>query len=541
MLAIPGVARCQVRFGIPHTVRFVEAIHQEHRVRLLLQFHPLAVLLLQIVIIVILPQRFAPVSRPQLGHEVGHARTVRDQVTGVKIHHNMFRRLINPAAIQQFVFEPVRADEFLQHIAGVLADPNDLGMNEAPRLIPQHRLSLFAEGKHCTENRVMGENRFQRFFEFSRVHSLSRELHADRIARPRLLRRVQDRVIEISLIGRQVLLSYELRLCQNIEILKVLLRKPLGDLSRRLIGVNILVVHLQRLQLSRSQRRGEGITAQFKEVVRRADSLHREHLLKGLADCLLLRRLRGDILSDYGARIRFRKRESVDLPVLIERHFLHLDEKGGNHVVRKHPLEHLPDVLRLIPEVAFFRALFQCEVAAEVDLLPFVCKILDRRVADPRDPAHAGLDLPRLHAVAVDLHHGVHAAGHHDIAVRQPLSHISGVENAVPHHLLRFLRHIDIAPEERVVEADLPCLAVRNFLSVFTQEPDLYILKDRLPNGRDIIAPVDDKLRHMKARFAHAVIVDQLNIVKIYPVRRFTSRHQCLQASGNSVRHHSEN
>ena len=67
-----------------------------------------------------------------------------------------------------------------------------------------------------------------------------------------------------------------------------------------------------------------------------------------------------------------------------------------------------------------------------------------------------------------------------------------------------------------------------NFLSVFTQKPNLYIPKDRLSDRSDIVAPVDDKLRHMKARFAHAVIVDQLNVVKIYPVRRFTPRHQSL-------------
>ena len=208
--------------------------------------------------------------------------------------------------------------------------------------------------------------------------------------------------------------------------------------------------------------------------------------------------------------------------------------------MRKHPLERLPYVVRFIPEVAFLRALLQCEITAEIDPLPLVGKVSDRRVADPRDPAHAGLDLPRLHAVAADLHHSVHAAGHHNIAVRQPLSHVSGMENAVPQHLLRLLRHVDIAPEEGVVKADFPLFAVRHFLPVFAKEPDLYVPKDRLSDGRDIVAPVDDKLRHMKTRFAHAVIVDQLNIVKIYPVRSFTPRHQCLQAAGHSVRHHAE-
>ena len=209
--------------------------------------------------------------------------------------------------------------------------------------------------------------------------------------------------------------------------------------------------------------------------------------------------------------------------------------------MREHPFEHLPDVRRLVPEAAFFRSLFQCEVAAQIDPLPVVRKVFDRRVADPGYPAHAGLDLPRLHSVAANLHHGAYAAGHHDIAVRQPLSHISGVENAVPHHFPCFLRHIDIAPEEGVVEADLPRLAVRDFLSVFAQKPYLYIPEDRLSDGRDIVAPVDDKLRHMKARFAHAVIVDQPDVVKIYPVRGFAPRHQRLKAGGDSVRHHAEN
>ena len=111
----------------------------------MLQLHPPAVLLPQIIIIVVPAQLFAPVGRPQLGHEVCHGRPVRDQVAGVKIQHHVLRRLIDPAAVQQFVIQPERADDLPQHIAGVLSDPDDLGVNDAPRHVPNHGIAFFTD------------------------------------------------------------------------------------------------------------------------------------------------------------------------------------------------------------------------------------------------------------------------------------------------------------------------------------------------------------------------------------------------------------
>ena len=205
ILPVPGVTGCQVRSGASQTVLSVEALHKQHCVRLMLQLRPPAVLLPQIIKIVILPKCFAPIGRPHLRHEIGHGRAVRDQVAGVKIQHHMLRRLIDPAAVQKFIIEPVRAYDLPQHFAGVLTDPDDLGMYDAPRHIPHHRFSLLTEGKNRAENRITSEDLFQRLSELFRVHGCSRELHADRVARARLPGRVQDRVVEIGLIGRQIL------------------------------------------------------------------------------------------------------------------------------------------------------------------------------------------------------------------------------------------------------------------------------------------------------------------------------------------------
>ena len=115
------------------------------------------------------------------------------------------------------------------------------------------------------------------------------------------------------------------------------------------------------------------------------------------------------------------------------------------------------------------------------------------------------------------------------------------MKNAVPHHLRRFLRHIDVAPEKRIVKADLTRLAVRHFFAVFAQQPNPNVLEHRLPDGRYVVTPVHDKLRHMEARFAHSVIVDQLNPVKIYPIGSLAPCHQGFETGCHPVRHDTKN
>ena len=115
------------------------------------------------------------------------------------------------------------------------------------------------------------------------------------------------------------------------------------------------------------------------------------------------------------------------------------------------------------------------------------------------------------------------------------------MENAIPHHLFRFFRHVNVASEKRVVKANLALFTVRHFSAVFAQQMDPNILEYRFPDGRDVIAPVYDKLSYMESCFAHSIVVDQLNSVKIYPISSLTPGHQSFEAGGDPVRHDAEN
>ena len=156
----------------------------------MLQFHPMAILLVQVMIVVVLSERLAPVSRPQLGHKVCHGRSVCDKVARVKIQIHVFRCLIDPASVHELAAELVGTDDLPQHFVRMLTDSNDLRVNDLPRHITHDRFAVLPQRKNSTEKSIVGKNCFQRFFELLRVHLLLRKLQAERIAGPGLRRRV---------------------------------------------------------------------------------------------------------------------------------------------------------------------------------------------------------------------------------------------------------------------------------------------------------------------------------------------------------------
>ena len=531
---IPPVPRApgpQVRRRVAQIVLPAEALHQQSGVRLQRQSLAAVGLALQIVIIVVLPQRLPPIGGEQLRHEVCHGGPVADQVAGVKVQVYMLRRRIDGAAVQQLVIQVIGADQLLQHLRRVFLHPADLRADDPARHIAQHRLPLLAVGQHRAEQRVVGEHRLQRRFQPLRLHRLSGEAEGEGIARLRLSGGVEYRVIEIGLVRGQALVPRQRRPVPFVQVHAVLFPKPPGDLPGRFPGVDILVVHLQRPQLRRGQRRGQGVPAQLKEVVVGAHLFQVQHLLIAPADGRLLRALRRRVGPEAGVHVRLRQGEAVHLAVAVERHAAKPHKKGRDHVMGQGPAEGRADlVLRKLRVRAV--------VGAEENLLPLVAKVLHRRVPDPGDPAQAGLDLPRLHPVAVDLHHGVEPPGHQDVPVRQAHPHVAGVEDAAFEHLLRLLRQVHIAPEKGVVETDLALLPDGDLPSLFVQEEDMNVREHRLADGSHVIAPVDHKLGHMEARLAHTVVVDEADALKEDAVGGLAAGHQGFQAGGHAVRHH---
>ena len=212
-------------------------------------------------------------------------------MTRVKIQIHAVRRLKDSASVHELAVEFVWTDDLPQHLTCMLTDPDDLGVNDSPLLIPHHRFAVLIQRENCAENGVMCKNSFKRCLELYRVHILPPESQAERVAGAGLCRRVQNRVIEISLIWNQMLFPDQLRLCQNIEILGALFREPGSDLPRSLPGVDVLVIHLQVFKLCCSQSCGKRIPAQIKKVVISTNALDLQHLLKDSADFFFLGRL----------------------------------------------------------------------------------------------------------------------------------------------------------------------------------------------------------------------------------------------------------
>ena len=193
--------------------------------------------------------------------------------------------------------------------------------------------------------------------------------------------------------------------------------------------------------------------------------------------------------------------------------------------------------LQFCPEGIFSNIFIRCVIGAEKDLLPLIPEIPYGRIPDTGNFPHTGFDFTGFHPVAVDFHHRVQPAGYHNIAVRQAHPHIAGMKDAAAEYFSRLLRQVDIAPEERIVKTDFTLFPVGNLRTVFIQKTDLDVFKYRLPDRRKIIALIYDKLRHMEAGFAHTIIVNQGDTVKINTVCSFTAGYQSLQTGGRPVCH----
>ena len=321
---------------------------------------------------------------------------------------------------------------------------------------------------------------------------------------------------------------------QRVQVRHSLFRQSCRNGPGCFPGIDILVVHSCFFQFRRGQRRGKGIAAQREEVIVHADPGHLQHFFKRPADCLLLRRHRGGIRPDLRVDIRFGQSKAIHFSVAVERDLLQPYEKSGNHVMGQELLQPAPDHF-------FVQVILRDIVGAQENLLAVSLEIPDSGITDPPDPAHGGFDFPGFHAVSVDFDHRIQAPGNHDVSIRQPPAHIAGMEYAVPKHPGRFFRHMNVAPEERIVETDFPLLPFGYFLSVFIQQPDPDIFEYRLSDGRDVIPPVYFKLCHMEPGLAHSVVVDQPYSFKPDAVRSLASCNQCFQACGRAFGHDAEN
>ena len=293
-------------------------MHQKLRFRFLLQFQLSTVLILKVPVIVILPERFAPICSEKLRHEIGLARPVADQVAGVHIQKHMRLSHIDHAPVQQFSVQTVRLDQLRQHIPRVRVDLMDFRMDNPSRHMAHDGYACLIMREYGTEHGVAHKYRLQSCFQAYRFHRLSGKAKAYGVVHAGLGRRIQYGVIKIRLIWCQVLIPLKGRAVPQIQIHLVLFGKMCGNLSGGLPCKDIPVVHAKRFQLRRGQRCGNGIPAKLEEVVIHTDPFHAQYRFKGSANRCLLRCSRLQVGFHLRINVRLRQSKAIHLAVAVK-------------------------------------------------------------------------------------------------------------------------------------------------------------------------------------------------------------------------------
>ena len=161
----------------------------------------------------------------------------------------------DPAPVHQLSVKAVRADQIEQHPVRVFCNLPDLRMDDRRRDMTHDRYAIIVAGKYRAEDGIIRKHGFQRAFKPFRFNRFFGKTQTKRIAGSCLRGRIQDRVIEISLIGRQVLLSFNCFSFKRVQIRSLFFGQTSRDLPGRFPRIDIFVVHMQLFQLRCDKRR----------------------------------------------------------------------------------------------------------------------------------------------------------------------------------------------------------------------------------------------------------------------------------------------